>query len=66
MPEFNKEKALDDLMLIFKPIENPRFSEQMKQMHTAQNFLEVIYLEGFQRGLETGLCKIEIQANENN
>ena len=60
MAEFNKVKALDELMEIFKMGPNPTFSESMNAMIMAQNYLEVIYLESYQKGLEQGLKKIEL------
>ena len=60
MAEFNKVKALDELMEIFKLGPNPTFSESMNMMITAQNYLEVIYLESYQKGLEQGIKKIEL------
>ncbi|MFE3868726.1 hypothetical protein ACFX5E_11655 [Flavobacterium sp. LS2P90] len=65
MADFNKEKVLDELLAIFNLNKNPTFSEQMKSMQTAQNYLEVIHLESFQKGLEAGLKKIDIE-NDNN
>lgn len=65
MADFNKEKALDELLAIFSQMKNPSFSDTMKAMQTAQNYLEVIHLESFQKGLEAGLKKIDIE-NDNN
>jgi len=65
MADFNKEKALDELLAIFNQIKNPTFSEQMKSMQTAQNYLEVIHLESFQKGLEAGLKKIDLENGHN-
>lgn len=57
--EFNKEKALDDLMKIFNLGATPTFSEQMKAMASAQNYLEQLHLQAYELGLETGIKKIE-------
>jgi hypothetical protein len=65
MADFNKEKALDEIFAIFSQMKNPSFSDTMKAMQTAQNYLEVIHLESFQKGLEAGLKKIDIE-NDNN
>ncbi|MDI5894370.1 hypothetical protein [Flavobacterium algoritolerans] len=65
MAEFNKVKALDEIMEIFKLGPNPTFSENMNAMITAQNYLEVIHLESFQKGLEQGLKKIDLENDSN-
>lgn len=65
MADFNKEKALDELLAFFNLGKTPTFSEQMKAMQTAQNYLEVIHLESFQKGLEAGLKKIDIDNDQN-
>lgn len=65
MAKFNKEKALDELLAMFNNTKNPTFSEQMKLMQTAQNYLEVIHLEGYQNGLEAGLKKIDLENDSN-
>lgn len=62
MADFNKEKALDDLLKFFKP--DSSFSETMKAMQNAHSYLEKIYLDAYQKGLEAGLEKIDIN-NEN-
>lgn len=65
MDDFNKETALDELLASLSLGEKPTFSAQIKAMQTAQNYLEAIYLEGFRKGLETGLKKLGIE-NESN
>jgi hypothetical protein len=63
--KWNKIKALDDLLLMFKDSENNTFSESMNVFIKAQNFLDEIYLQGFANGFEAGIKKIEID-NDNN
>lgn len=63
--EFNKVKALDDLLVMFKGAEKNTFSEQMNMMINAQNFLDEIYLQGIAKGFEAGIKKIEIDNDSN-
>jgi hypothetical protein len=65
MADFNKEKALDELLAIFNQTPKPTFSDQMKAMQTAQNYLEIIHLESFQKGLEAGIKKIDLENDSN-
>ncbi|MCB6097206.1 hypothetical protein [Flavobacterium psychrophilum] len=58
--EFNKEKALDELMQILNIGTKPTFSEIMKAMLAAQNYLVKIHIDAYQKGLEKGIKKIEI------
>ncbi len=57
--EFNKEKELDELMKVFNLGPNPTFSQNMKAMLEAQNYLEKLYLKAYEAGLETGIKKID-------
>ena len=63
--EFDKVKALDELLILFKGAEIKSFSETIKMMQTAQDYLEIIHLESFQKGLEAGLKKIDIDYDHN-
>lgn len=63
--QFNKVKASDELMIIFKDSEKKTFSEQMNTMVEAQNFMNEIYEQGFKKGFEMGIKKIDIE-NDNN
>ena len=63
--EFDKVKALDELLILFKGAEIKSFSETIKMMQTAQDYLEIIHLESFQKGLEAGLKKIDLENDQN-
>jgi hypothetical protein len=63
--EFNKVKALDELMVLFTGAEKKTFSEQMNTMVNAQNFLDEIYVQGIAKGFEAGIKKIEIENDSN-
>lgn len=63
--EFNKVKALDELMIIFKDSEKKTFSEQMNTMVEAQNFMNEIYEQGVKKGFELGIKKIDIENDSN-
>jgi hypothetical protein len=63
--DFNKVTAFDELIEIFRVSEKPTFSEQMKSMQDAQNYIEIIHLEGYQQGLEAGLKKIDLENDHN-
>jgi hypothetical protein len=63
--QWNKIKALDDLLVMFKDAEKNTFSESMNMMMKAQNFLDEIYLQGVANGFEAGIKKIEIDNDSN-
>lgn len=52
---FDKEEALNEILQIFKLGDNPKFSDQMKAMEKAQNYLKVIYETAFREGFEKGI-----------
>lgn len=58
MAEFNKETALDELLKFFTP--DAPLSQMMREMQKAQNYLEAIHLNAFEKGLEMGIKKIEL------
>jgi hypothetical protein len=65
---FKKDKALDKFIDLLSHKPNPTSSETMAIIRQAQNFLESIYIEGFEEGILQGkkvdklICgKCEIQ-----
>lgn len=61
--EFNKENALDKLGEIMKPTDNNTISDSIKSLINAQNFLQEIHDNAFNKGFEKG-CDATNKINE--
>lgn len=53
---FDKKEAISEILEIFKLPDNPKFSDQMRAIEKAQDYLqklyEQVYREGFEKGME--------------
>jgi hypothetical protein len=65
MVEFNKEKAVDEILAIFNLGEKPTYLAQFKAMVVVGDYLETLHLNSYKEGLEAGLKKIEIGNDSN-
>lgn len=53
--EFNKSNAFDELAVIMNPGPDAKMSDTIKALQKAQDYLEKINDEAFQKGFDAGL-----------